>query len=557
MRMTKKYKFVLAFLLAIAAIAVLFAAYKIQIKSTNENTTAQESRTEQAVQLKQVKDILIENAKIELIAKVESQNEASLRAERSGTITAVYTGAGKFASAQSIIARIENSAEAAAVQSAKAGIQSAKAGIAQAQAMYNKISGGTREQQLSILKSSLEQSESSLDEAINSSKNTLSSIYSSTASSITYSVDLMFTDADGINPKINFQTNNFAQKTNVENARLSLQRLITKHKNLSLNIPTLSSKEETLKALNAVERDLQSETIFLNNLLIAINSAIPSPSTTAILINGYKASAEGAKKSADALLKSVSASRNAINGASTAVKIAKENQEQGTIGAQDEDVESAAAGLSQARAGLSAAYAGLASAQAQYEKTLIRSPISGTIMNLSIKKGDFVNMFQELGTVANENATQLTLHSTADDIKNVHIGSKVLIENTYHGTVINISSGLDNLHKQLEIKILVDDKSAKLVHGDSVSVSFIKNEKDSHREDNQDILLNLSSIKFSSNDSFVLSVSEDGEIIKKKIEIGEIIGSAIEIKSGLSFDDYIITDARGLRIGQKVHVLNK
>lgn len=548
----KRFKYLVAGTAIILALVIF--AMALRLPSSELGTDTNTGIKQSAVNIDTVRNLSTGFTNESIIGTVQSVSEADLRAERAGTITQVYRKSGEFVGAGTIIAAISNAQEAAGVQAARADIESAEAGVAQATAALNKVRGGTREQQLAILKSSTANARSALDEAMVSTKNALSSAYAVVDSGISRGTDSLFVDADGVNPQTRFQSTNYSEKIRASNQRLSLSNIINRERAATQSIHAINNVAEIKNELATTEGELREVKEFLDTLLIALDGAIVTSGVSESNIASYKTITEAARSSALGALSSLSGSRAGLARAESAFNIARENESLGVTGAQAEDVEAAEATLALAKAGLSRARAGLASASAVYEKTLIRTPISGTLTTLSIDRGDFVNMYQSVGVVANSGNLEILAHVSKAMADTLTVGSSVLIEKKYKGTITNVATGLDPVLRQVQVRIAVDNPNNELAHGESVSIEISQKEVAKNGEKNIDIKIPLAAVKFEADRTVVFSVSDSNKLVAHEIELGGIDGDLIEVLDGLNDTLEIVTDARGLYEGQSVTV---
>ena len=155
----------------------------------------------------------------------------------------------------------------------------------------------------------------------------------------------------------------------------------------------------------------------------------------------------------------------------SSLAVAEESLAQGITGERSEDILAAEAQVTQAQGALAVARANL-------EKTLIRTPISGSISTLSLTRGDFVSAFTPAAIVANEGGFVITTFITANDRTRIAAGNPALIDNIYGGIVTAISPGVDPSTKKIEVTIGVTEGNVDLVRGSSVDVSISRTNGD-------------------------------------------------------------------------------
>ena len=303
---------------------------------------------------------------IPVIGTVRSATEATILAESSGRITRVSGKLGGYVSAGTVIAEIENSGEYASVLQAQGALDAALAAA-------SKVSGGTREEQLSILETTLASTEESLLSARNSSVTSLLASFSTVDDAIRGKTDQLFSNPTS-NPDFTITTSDSSLVSDIENTRRLIETIRSKQ---TARAKTLSSSSSLTAEFESTQTELREVRNYLDKVVDALNKGIPGGGFTQATIDGYRATAETARGLVTGAITSLTGTEELLNGKTAARDIAKKNLEQGVTGGQTEDVQSAQAIVTQARAGLRAA-------ESRYQKTLIRAPFPGTINSLSV-----------------------------------------------------------------------------------------------------------------------------------------------------------------------------
>ncbi len=194
----------------------------------------------------------------------------------------------------------------------------------------------------------------------------------------------------------------------------------------------------------------------------------------------------------------------------------------------------------------------LRAAQAQLEKTLIRAPIAGTINFLPIRRGDYVTALMHVATVAQNGTLEIVASVSEETRALLSVGMKVTVEGTYPAVVTSIAPALDPVTKQIEVRIILSGKNS-LVNGQSVRIT-IPSSAPVIQKSAGPLLLPLTAVKLTPSARVVFSVGSDERLVAHQVEIGDVHGDRIEIRTPLPSDLEIVTDARGLSEGQKVAV---
>ncbi|MBP6860460.1 MAG: HlyD family efflux transporter periplasmic adaptor subunit [Candidatus Pacebacteria bacterium] len=270
--------------------------------------------------------------------------------------------------------------------------------------------------------------------------------------------------------------------------------------------------------------------------------------------------AEGVVDQLESLITDISLIANRENSNATATELANINTARSTIASVSASLRAArvayesgtgATDISASDAAVKQALGGLRAAQAAYERTVVRAPIAGTVNFLPIKVGDYVTALTHAATVARNGALEITAYVSPESREALRIGDKVVIDEKSGGTITSIAPALDPIRKQIEVRIAADE-SDTLTNGQSVRVRLASAPKTDVVQG--PILLPLSSVKLSAGSRVVFSVDEEMRLVAHPVEVGEVRGDRIEIRSELPLDLAVVRDARGLSAGQEIRI---
>lgn len=514
----------------IALVVIGIIARTILTREAPETPVEQSPR---AVSVQSVAELSQGGALLSVVGTVESRTEATIRAEKSGVVTRVYGTLGAPISSGALLAELENASERAAVAQAQAA-------VAVAEASLLKVTGGTRSEQRAILETQLNTARTSLESARNNAVNTLVSTYASIDNAILGTADTLFSNPR-IQPQFSIVSSNSQYEIDAENKRVALATILSRQEAAAAHIQATDNLEEELARTEAELREVRS---FFDTIIQALNTAVPTAGNTSASIATHLSTMTATRSGISTSLATLSATREGLQGKEAAVTIAEKSLEQGVTGGQPEDVAAAEASVSQARAGLSAAYA-------QLQKSMIRTPISGTINAFSLKRGDFVQAFTPVATVANNGTLEITTYITENDAPFVTKGIDVRIQGGAEGIVTTVAPALDPLTKKIEVKIQVT-RGELPTNGSTVLVSFDRTEDTADTP--QRISIPLTALKVGTDAMRVFTLTPEHVVVGHVVEIGSLLGDRVEIQSGLTPEMEILVDARGIREGQTVSV---
>jgi len=453
---------------------------------------------------------LASEARFDTIGKVEAVSEANLQAESGGRITSVSVKVGDSVSAGTVIATLDNKLQRAALTQAQGSYEAALAASAVGDVSAN-------------------QAATALETAKNGAVSTYKSAYNSVNSAFNANIDNFFSLS---NPTIiGLKIDGFGYAQTLSSERTAFRTILPEWQGRAAAITTNSNLESELDyAGKQVDRTIAIVDMFIT---------IFNKDTT---IGGYtQAELQGYGTSFTALKASLISTRSAIDNAKASLKGANDGVKAAQLAASGGQV-------SAADAQVKIALGTLQSAQASYEKTIVRSPISGVVNALYLKTGDYVAPSQPAAIIANNNGLQIKTFVNQTDGATLKVGDPVTIEGKAAGIITAKAAALDPSNGKLAIVVGINDGS-DLTNGATVKVTF--SQLSTTAVDDR-ILIPLTALKITSDGNYVFEVTNEGTLKAIKVEKGQLFGENIEITSGITKESRIVVDARGLKDGERV-----
>lgn len=232
----------------------------------------------------------------------------------------------------------------------------------------------------------------------------------------------------------------------------------------------------------------------------------------------------------------------------TAEKIAKRTLEQAED-QKDQAQKSAEIQVNTAQIQFNQTENSLRLAQIAYEKTIIRSPISGTIISKNLKENDFISSGQIIAEVIGQGKLETELMVNSKQIKRISQENSVDIVlggEIYPGKISEISPIAQASNERYAIKIEsissleeLSNQTGQVIIPLSITDSFF---------------LPLEAINIGQRKNIVFIV-KDEKIAEIAVETGELIDNQIEVVSGLEKGDLVITsNIKNLNIDQKIQI---
>jgi RND family efflux transporter MFP subunit len=503
----------------IAAAIVVVGIGVVSLFGGSNSTQEEVTVSPRTVTVASVSDLANNDSGLPLLGTVTSVSEATIRSESSGKLIRVYKQLGDTVIAGQVIAEFENSAERASVLQAEGAYDAAKA--ARDLARINQGSATA-----------------SLSESKSAAVNTVLSVYTTLDDSVRVKTDPLFVDPQTTQPRFSVNTPDSALTLRIEQKRVELEDIL---KNRSTKNGSLTASSNVAAELNAIEAEAKLVKSFLDDVSLALAKALADTKFSQTQIEASKASINGARSAVNGSLSAIVAARNGLNAAETASQVAGVNYE------------AVSGGLATSEAQVKQALGSYNAALSRLEKTIIRSPITGTLNSLSIETGDFISAFTEVAVVSNNGALEVVSYVTEDDARRIAVGNEVMIDNTVKGVITRIAQALDPRTKKIEVRVGITEKTGSLVNGQSVRMNITKS-KQTVASTTGPIKIPLSALKLTPNGAFVFSVSASSTLVSIPVKEGAILGEEIQILSGLDGSEQLVTDARGLKDGMTVLV---
>lgn len=501
-------------------VVIISVSFLVNYLTTKTGVEPETIKTDREVKVASVA-LLSENlTPISLLGTVTSRSEATIRAESGGKLTLVYKKLGDYVSAGGVIAQFENSTEQAQVLQAEGAFEAASAGSDIA-----KINRGS--------------ADTLLAEAKTQAQNTITGAYTTLDDVIRSKTDAMFHNPQTREVKLIVTVADAKLIIKLEEERIAIETMLRAREEEN---KTLNATSDFIAELTQVEAEANLVKEYLDDLSLALSRSIPDNSASQAVIDGYKASTGISRGMVGGTLVSIAGSRNALRASLSANQVADKNFTQNGGG-----------GTNSAGAQIKGAQGNLDAARARLEKTIIRSPISGTINSIMIETGDFVAPYTEVAVVSNNGALEVVTSVTDEEARLIHVGEKVTIEGGAQGVITKVAPALDPKTKKIEVRIGILGGGASLINGQSVQVNALRTQSTVTQKD-RPMQVPLSALKITPLGVIVFSVSTSSTLVGHVIKEGALLGSQIAILEGITPDMEIVTDARGLEEGAHVTV---
>jgi HlyD family secretion protein len=205
----------------------------------------------------------------------------------------------------------------------------------------------------------------------------------------------------------------------------------------------------------------------------------------------------------------------------------------------------------------------VAYAQNQLDNTIIRAPVTGTILERAVEKGEFVTngFVGDKGakgyvvTLADLDDLQVELDINQNDFARLHMGQKGVIttdaypDRKYYGVIAEISPKADRQKATVQVKVKVLHPDDYLRPEMNASVSFLADQQNAASGSAQPlIVIPASAVK--DNGVFVVL---GNRAVRRPVRTGPTSSRGVEIDQGLiGGEDLIVNPPPGLKDGDRV-----
>jgi len=512
-------------LVVVVAVVVLGARYIFTPSSAADVT---QDAGVPRVHLASVGELASQAGPLSIVGTVKSRSEATILAETSGQITSLTRSIGDRVVAGSVIGQFENASQRAAVTQAQGAYDAAQAAL-------QKLQGSTAAN--TSINSA--QASTAAQNAATSLQTALRSAYATLDDAVRTKADTLFSNPTSASPIfLNYTVPDSQLVSNIQNGRVRVNAVLSDASAVAQSASTASFDTRVASMLD----DAHGVQDLLDNLIAAMNQAVPNGSFSAATIAANQTMLSAARTSVLGAVSSVTAAKTAYDAANAGAQTAANSATQGSAS----DVASAQASLKSAQGALDAARANL-------DKTIIRSPISGTIVSMPVTSGDFVSNFAQIAIVSNPGALYVELQVTPDDAKTIAVGNAAMVEGMVTGTITFVAPALDPATGKIQVKVGLTGSQASLTDGEAVSVSLNRNASSVTVQKNQVLAIPIVAVKVTPAGPIVFLLTASSTLAAQSVQLGTILGDKVVV-SGISPDTQIVTDARGHSIGEQVIV---
>jgi len=351
---------------------------------------------------------------------VKPSQNVDLAFQNSGKVAKIYAAVGdKITNGQSLI-QLDNSD----IYSQLAG---AEADLKTQQAKLDSLKAGTRPEQIKISQTKVDNAEVALSQAKNGLVDKLQNAYTVSDDAIHNKADSFFAVPAIPAPQLNFSIGNIQLKVDIESQRLILENILKLWQTSSSQLTTNSDLE---LCISYARQNLSAISSFLDKANLALNNLAAGATISQTTIDGWKTSISTARANINSSISDISTAETALKTAESNLSLAQEQLNLDLAGATAQDIEAQEAQVEKAQANV-------LDYQAQFNKTIIRSPINGIVTKQDAKIGEIVSANQIIISIISANQFEVDSNVPEADIAKIKIGDAAKITlDAYGDTVV-------------------------------------------------------------------------------------------------------------------------
>ena len=426
---------------------------------------------------------------VSVTGKVKPAQALDLAFEQSGKITSVNVKVGDHVAQNAVLANVSSADTGASLRRAGASIASAQADVAQYEAALqnehvklDELKSGNRSEAVAISEANLQKAKSALLDAQNNLQvtqaktvtdlqnvytdisETLQTAYNTANTAFLEEVDPLFTHDTDFD-RLSFVTKDSEKRNSVERARISVKEVM---KNFERDLQSMPTDQSALDALLVTEKQrLTTLRDFFTTLSSAVDDNANLSLTTENVYRGYVNAGRTSVNSALSSLvsqqqaissqkannnDSIQAAEASVNAAQKAVEVATHELDLQHAGARPEEiagqelrVKQAEANLASARARVSQASADYQGAAANFNKTILRSPIAGIVTVVTAKVGQFIGSTQSAVSVISEADYEIEANVPEVDIAKIAVGKNADVTLDAYGDEVTFKATVSKI----------------------------------------------------------------------------------------------------------------
>lgn len=337
-------------------------------------------------------------------------NNLSLAFETTGRISRVSADVGDRVNPEQTLAELDSTELRAQLRQAQANTDAAQAKLAE-------LKRGARSEDIRVAQTALDKAQQDLLNNYSGVINALSDAYAKADDALRNQVSALFINAETANPQLSYSSGDSQAQIDALNLRLQAGTELNAWKSELGILGSTSSASALDQALQNAQSHLNVTRTFINKLMDTLTT--PN-SLSAATITSYKTSITTARSQLNTATANINSQWQTIAAQKIVVRQKSDELALKLAGSSTEEINAQTAQVAQAQAQIEVI-------QAQIQKTILRSPIKGTVTKQDAKVGQIVSPNVVVTSVISQDNLQIESNVPEVDIGKIAVKNPISI----------------------------------------------------------------------------------------------------------------------------------
>lgn len=469
------------------------------------------------------------NQTISLTGNIKPVRQVDLAFEKTGKVSKVMIDVGEQVNAGDFLIGLTN-------QDLNSQFFRNQAILEAERAQLKELKAGTRSEEINIQDAQVTDNQLALQNTEESLINSLKESYITADSAVSNGFDKILEHPNSQNAQIAFITNNFVLEQEAEQQRRAVELMLNNWKksldNLNQDSNLQSHFDKAQANFSQIRDILNKANILVKGASTPLNPAIPQST-----FDNWHSAISSARTSINSGINSLTVANQQLKDAKANLNISLSQLESKQAGATENQINIQKAKIKQAKAEIN-------NTQTQITKTILRSPISGTVSQQEAKIGQLAQAGSILVSIISDDSFEIETFIPEADITKVNINNKAEITLDAYGPDINFGAQVIKIAPAETIidgvvtyktTLSVDAPPIFLKSGMTANIDLITAER-------KNIIAIPRRAIFTEQGKYWVELLKNNQEQKIAITTGLLVGNGlIEIKSGLKEGDQVIT----------------
>jgi len=344
---------------------------------------------------------------VSVTGRVNPTSNIELAFEKSGKVKKIYAAVGSQVFAGQTMIELENGDAAANLAAAKATLKAAEAKLAE-------LNAGARAEELAISETKAKNAEGALEDAKKNLVDKIFDAFTKSDDAVRNKADQLFSNPKSENPQLNFSVNDFSLENDIESGRYLAEKTLT---DWQKSLSALNTGSDLNAYVAEAENNLEKIKKLFEKVSLAVNSLTSGASLSQTTIDGWKADISTARTNINTAIGNLSAANEKLRSSNSALNLARNELTLTKAGSTPEAITQQEAVVEKAAADVAANLSAL-------EKTIIKSPLSGTVSKIDTDVGEIVQASVAIARVISNTIFKIEADVPEADIAKIKIGDE-------------------------------------------------------------------------------------------------------------------------------------